>query len=186
MISIGTRCLSPDKAHTHTHTNTQPCTHRPQIKTETHTHTLQSNVRFANYVMPFVGRGAFRATVANRPHPFCSRPLFAPCTPAPVEAIISKATGLEQPRQNSSTHTHSHIHWGIANGSPACCCCCCWHSKLCHTFFNILARNALKFVARRINASTVCVCVCECLTVAKANERAKRAAKGGKAKPKGS
>lgn len=108
-----------------------------------------------------------------------------------VAAIISKATGLDQARQNSSTHTHQHTHThaGTHTGAlqmAAQLCCCCWHSKLCHTFFNILARNALKFVARRINAATVCVCASVFDCVAKANERAKRAAKGGKAKPEGS
>lgn len=112
-----------------------------------------------------------------------------------VAAIISKATGLDQARQNSSTHTHQHTHTHAGTHTGAlqmaaqlccCCCCCCWHSKLCHTFFNILARNALKFVARRINAATVCVCASVFDCVAKGNERAKRAAKGGKAKPEGS
>lgn len=71
-----------------------------------------------------------------------------------------------QVRAKTQARTHTHTHSTANDSQLGCCwCCCCrWHSNLCRTFFNILARNALKFVARRINAASMCACPTLCLS----------------------
>lgn len=99
--------------------------------TATHSGEVIENVRFAKYVTLLLD-------------PFFGQQL-------PVELKWVQNPYIYSPTPNLLSHTHTHTH--TANGSYFCC----WHSKLCPHFLTFWRENALKFVARRINVSTVCV-----------------------------